>query len=121
MQQPIKNESTKIFKDLLEEYVICNCCSSGRKKMDIDASSQKETDQNKEQKSISDFLLTPCFRGKRGFPIRPNQREERNQEQRHLREIGTSPPVHGNKGRTPHNAFSAEDKKMLNCLLRILL
>ncbi len=179
MQQSTKNESTKIFNDFLEEYVICN---NGRKKKDIDASSQKETDQNKEQKLILNFLLTPCSCGKncqalfsevelsesrdqfrsmsrnekncfvlaqlrsfqrvssqaksaRGTKSRERQKFEyrinsdrqvcrdvflfyhgetlgrlRNL-QRHLRKIGTSPPMHGNKGRTPHNAFSAEDKK----------
>jgi len=31
--------------------------------------------------------------------------------QKHLVEVGTSPPIHGNKGRTPHHACTAEDKK----------
>lgn len=31
--------------------------------------------------------------------------------QKHLTESGALPPVHGNKGRTPHHACSAEDKQ----------
>lgn len=30
--------------------------------------------------------------------------------QKHLREVGTSPPIHGNRGRLPHNACTDEDR-----------
>ncbi|MCP4396669.1 MAG: hypothetical protein GY801_05100 [bacterium] len=115
--QQVKNELTKIFTDLFEEYVICNSHSTGGKKSARVASLQKDIDRNEEQNSSQPFCsprvpvvkiarhssLKPNYlkhemnsdrcRGTkkivlsslnyglfRGFPIRRNQREERNHE-----------------------------------------
>jgi len=58
-------ELTKIFNDLIDEYLISDLETSSDKNSGALKSQKLETiDKNKEQKLISDFLATPCSCGK---------------------------------------------------------